>query len=163
MLGTASVSPAGFIDGVREQAAAAALIDRLRVRTASGAVPITSLSGGNQQKALLGRCLFAAPSVLLLDEPTRGIDLGAKAEIYELVRDLAARGFGIIVCSSELPEILMLCHRVLVFREGRVTAVMDGRRASTSSSCSRARARWWKSRACPVHRRRGIAATASAR
>jgi rhamnose transport system ATP-binding protein len=128
--GLARLSPAGFIAGAREREAASELIERLRVRTPSGAVNIASLSGGNQQKALLGRCLFASPSVLLLDEPTRGIDLGAKAEIYDLIRDLAGGGFGIILCSSELSEILMLCHRVIVFREGRVAAVMDHHEAS---------------------------------
>src|SRR4029453_13597202 len=81
-----------------------------------------TLSGGNQQKAILGRCLFASPSVLLLDEPTRGIDLAAKADVYALLRRLAGEGFGIVLCSSEMPEILTQCHRVLVFREGRVTA-----------------------------------------
>jgi ribose transport system permease protein len=92
------------------------------VRAASPDVPIETLSGGNQQKAVLARCLFASPSVLLLDEPTRGIDLAAKAEVYALLRRLAAQGFGILLCSSEMSEILTQCHRILVFREGRVTA-----------------------------------------
>ena len=94
------------------------------VRAASPSAPISTLSGGNQQKALLARCLFASPSVLLLDEPTRGIDLAAKAEIYALLRRLAADGFGIVLCSSEMSEILTQCHRVVVFREGRVAGEM---------------------------------------
>jgi ribose transport system permease protein len=93
------------------------------VRAASTLVAISTLSGGNQQKALLARCLFASPSVLLLDEPTRGIDVAAKAEIYSSIAGLAARGFAIVLCSSELPEILSLCHRVFVFRDGRIARV----------------------------------------
>jgi rhamnose transport system ATP-binding protein len=92
------------------------------VRAASPLVPIATLSGGNQQKALLARCLFASPKVLLLDEPTRGVDLAARAEIYVLLRRLAAEGFGILLCSSEMSEILTECHRILVFRDGRITA-----------------------------------------
>ena len=98
------------------------------MRAASAATPIGTLSGGNQQKAILARCLFASPSVLLLDEPTRGIDLAAKAEIYALLRKLAADGFGIVLCSSEMSEILTQCHRVVVFREGRVAAELVARR-----------------------------------
>ncbi|HTY42059.1 MAG TPA: ATP-binding cassette domain-containing protein [Thermoanaerobaculia bacterium] len=119
------ISRLGWIDA----AAAKGVIERgmreTGVRAASPAVPIATLSGGNQQKALLARCLFASPSVLLLDEPTRGIDLAARAEIYALLRRLAAEGFGIVLCSSEMSEILTQCHRVVVFREGRVTAELS--------------------------------------
>jgi len=115
----------GVIHGAAEGTAASDLARQLGVRSASLDVPISTLSGGNQQKAILARCLFASPSLLLLDEPTRGIDLGAKAEIYALIRDLARRGFGIVLCSSELPEILGLAHRMIVFRDGRVTATFD--------------------------------------
>ena len=100
------------------------------VRAASPSAPISTLSGGNQQKALLARCLFASPSVLLLDEPTRGIDLAAKAEIYALLRRLAADGFGIVLCSSEMSEILTQCHRVVVFREGRVAGELSREEAT---------------------------------
>ncbi len=116
------ISRFGWIDRPRARATGAALMRDTGVRAASPEVPIATLSGGNQQKAILARCLFASPSVLLLDEPTRGIDLAAKAEVYALLRRLAAQGFGIILCSSEMSEILTQCHRVLVFREGRVTA-----------------------------------------
>jgi ABC-type sugar transport system ATPase subunit/ribose/xylose/arabinose/galactoside ABC-type transport system permease subunit len=119
------VSGAGFIRASREVRSAEAAMRRTGVRAASSDVAIGTLSGGNQQKAILARCLFASPSVLLLDEPTRGIDLAAKAEIYDLVRDLAAAGYGIVLCSSELPEILALCHRVVVFREGQVVSEID--------------------------------------
>jgi ABC-type sugar transport system ATPase subunit/ribose/xylose/arabinose/galactoside ABC-type transport system permease subunit len=121
-----SVSAAGvFVSRARELQSATDMMTRTGVRAASPLVPISTLSGGNQQKGLLARCLFASPSVLLLDEPTRGIDLAAKAEIYALIAGLSARGFGIVLCSSELPEILSLCHRVFVFGDGRVTRVFD--------------------------------------
>ena len=119
------VSRAGWIDRAREAESAGELIARTALKAASPDTAIATLSGGNQQKALLARCLFASPSVLLLDEPTRGIDLGAKAEIYKLILDLASRGFGIVLCSSELPEILSLCHRVVVFRDGESVATFD--------------------------------------
>ncbi len=117
-----NVSNGGFVSPVRETAIVRDLIGRTGLRASSPEVAISTLSGGNQQKAILARCLFASPSVLLLDEPTRGIDLGAKSDIYVLIRDLAAQGFGILLCSSELPEILTLCHRVVVLRDGQVTA-----------------------------------------
>ena len=123
--GLEPVAKAGFVDRGREAARVEVLARQTRLRAAGLSVPIGSLSGGNQQKTVLARCLFVSPSVLLLDEPTRGIDLGAKAEIYELIRGLAARGFAIVLCSSELPEILTLCHRVEVFKEGRIVATMD--------------------------------------
>jgi D-xylose transport system ATP-binding protein len=85
-------------------------------------VPVTQLSGGNQQKVILGRWLLAQPRLLLLDEPTRGVDVGARAEIYELIRALVEQGMGVLLASSDLPEVLGLCHRILVLREGRRTA-----------------------------------------
>jgi ABC-type sugar transport system ATPase subunit/ribose/xylose/arabinose/galactoside ABC-type transport system permease subunit len=121
----ARVSHLGWIDGARAKQVAETLMRDTGVRAASASVPIATLSGGNQQKAVLARCLFASPSVLLLDEPTRGIDLAAKAEIYALLRKLAAEGFGIILCSSEMSEILTQCHRVVVFREGRIAAELS--------------------------------------
>ncbi len=115
-----NVSRLGWIDAARDREAAGALLRGTGVRAASAAAAISTLSGGNQQKALLARCLFASPSVLLLDEPTRGIDLVAKADIYALLRRLSAEGFGIVLCSSEMSEILTQCHRIVVFREGQV-------------------------------------------
>jgi ribose transport system ATP-binding protein len=84
------------------------------------ATEVGSLSGGNQQKYVLAKWLFRGADVLVLDEPTRGIDVGAKFEIYALVRELAAQGRGVIVVSSDLPELLLLCHRIAVFSRGRV-------------------------------------------
>jgi len=83
-----------------------------------------TLSGGNQQKVVIGKWLATAPRVLLLDEPTRGIDVGAKAEIYRLVRELSGQGIAILVASSEMPELLALSDRILVLREGRPTALL---------------------------------------
>lgn len=99
---------------------------RLSVSCSDVGRPITELSGGNQQKVLLARCLSREPKVLLLDEPTRGIDVGAKAEIYRLVVELAARGVAVLLVSSELIEILGLCERVLVMHAGELVADLRG-------------------------------------
>ncbi len=114
--------PLGFIQGRKEQALAAELTTQLGVKTASTAAPITSLSGGNQQKCIIGRWLLTSPQVLLLDDPTRGIDVGAKAELYRLIDDLCRDGLAILLTSSELPELLTVCDRILVLSEGRLTA-----------------------------------------
>jgi rhamnose transport system ATP-binding protein len=119
------VSSSAFVRAGREAAEVERVTAQTGVRMASPLVPIATLSGGNQQKALLSRCLFAGPRLLLLDEPTRGIDLAAKADVYDLIRRLAADGFAVLLCSSELQEILTLCHRIVVLREGRVSGVFD--------------------------------------
>ena len=98
--------------------------DRLRIKTASLQTPISNLSGGNQQKVILARWLSERIRVVLLDEPTRGIDVGSKAEIYGIVRDLARKGIAVLFVSSELPEVLALSDRVFVMCEGRVTGSM---------------------------------------
>jgi ribose transport system ATP-binding protein len=121
----ARISRWGWMDRRGERLAAERMMTDTGVRAAGPAVPIGTLSGGNQQKALLARCLFASPTVLLLDEPTRGIDLAAKADIYAELRVLAARGFGVVLCSSEMSEVLTQCHRIVVFRAGRVVAELD--------------------------------------
>jgi rhamnose transport system ATP-binding protein len=95
--------------------------------------PIGELSGGNQQKAILARWLLTDPSVLILDEPTRGIDIGVKAEFYDRIGELAASGRAILLISSELPELLALCDRVLVMAEGRLTADLPRATASQES------------------------------
>jgi ribose transport system ATP-binding protein len=105
---------------------AVAAIRSLTIRVASEKVAVGSLSGGNQQKVLLSRLLETKPRVLILDEPTRGVDIGAKSEIYRLIDDLARRGVGVIVISSELPEIVGVCDRVLVMREGRIAGEVGG-------------------------------------
>jgi ribose transport system ATP-binding protein len=89
-------------------------------------VTVGALSGGNQQKVLLSRLLETRPRVLILDEPTRGVDIGAKSEIYRLIDDLARKGVGIIVISSELPEVVGICDRVLVMREGAIAGEVGG-------------------------------------
>jgi ribose transport system ATP-binding protein len=108
----------------RERAAAA--IKALAIRVAGDGVLVGSLSGGNQQKVLLSRLLETKPKVLILDEPTRGVDIGAKSEIYRLIDELAKRGVGVIVISSELPEVVGICDRVLVMREGRLEGEVGG-------------------------------------
>ncbi len=105
-----------------ERAAVHEYIRDLRIKTPSPATIVNTLSGGNQQKVVLAKCLLARPRVLLMDEPTRGIDVGAKAEIYALMNQLTAEGLGIIMVSSELPELLAMCDRILVLCEGRLTA-----------------------------------------
>jgi rhamnose transport system ATP-binding protein len=116
------IAPGGFIRRAIEKALAADSVRKLRIRLASPRQPIGELSGGNQQKAILARWLLTDPGVLILDEPTRGIDIGVKAEFYEMIGDLAAQGRAILLISSELPELLALCDRVLVMSEGRLTA-----------------------------------------
>jgi len=110
----------GFLRGGAELAAAAEVTAQLDVRPADPTRPVRTLSGGNQQKVVLARWLLEECSVLLLDEPTRGVDVGARSEIYALVRRLAARGVAVVLVSSEVPEVLGLADRVLVVREGRV-------------------------------------------
>jgi ABC-type sugar transport system ATPase subunit len=120
----------GLIDGRAEARAVAESIAQLAIRTTGGSAAITSLSGGNQQKCIIARWLLIAPKLLLLDEPTRGIDVGAKAEIYNLIRRLVKDGMAIIMTSSELPELLTVADRILVLCEGRKTAMLPRAQAS---------------------------------
>jgi D-xylose transport system ATP-binding protein len=108
------------VDRERELVAVNEQIARLQIKTASPFLPITSLSGGNQQKAVLSKMLLTKPQVLILDEPTRGVDVGAKYEIYKLMYELAKQGMAIIMVSSELPEVLGISDRVLVMGEGQL-------------------------------------------
>jgi ABC-type sugar transport system ATPase subunit len=117
---------AGFIARSRERALATDQIQRLRVRAPGLEAPVRVLSGGNQQKTVLGRWLATRPKLLILDEPTHGVDVGAKAEIAGLIRSLACDGVAILLISSELPEVLELSDRVLVMRAGRLVAMLDG-------------------------------------
>ena len=110
----------GFTDAGRERAAAAEVADSLELRPRDVGRPVGTLSGGNQQKVVVGRWLLGGTRLLLLDEPTRGVDVGARAELYQLVHALAERGVGVLLVSSEVPEVLGLADRVLVMREGRV-------------------------------------------
>ncbi len=99
----------------------------LAVKTPSTKVPVGNLSGGNQQKCIVGRWLEIAPRIFIMDEPTRGIDVGAKYEIYTLMKEIAEKGGAIILISSELPEVLNMSHRVLTIFEGRITGEFDPR------------------------------------
>ncbi|GAB3545396.1 ribose transport system ATP-binding protein [Actinopolyspora lacussalsi] len=110
----------GWVDRTGEQAAAEEVTTALRLQPSDTKQPVRVLSGGNQQKAVVARWLLTDCRVLLLDEPTRGVDVGAKAEIYALVRELADSGVGVLLVSSEIPEVLGLSDRVLVLREGRI-------------------------------------------
>ncbi|MBP6737701.1 MAG: sugar ABC transporter ATP-binding protein, partial [Rhodobacteraceae bacterium] len=91
---------------------------------------VVNLSGGNQQKVVLSKWLFTDPQVLILDEPTRGIDVGAKFEIYSIMNDLAAQGRGIVMISSEMPELLGMCDRIYVMNEGRIVGELSAEEAS---------------------------------
>ena len=102
-------------------------IDSMRTKTPTQSTKIRSLSGGNQQKVIIGRWLLTEPDVLLLDEPTRGIDVGAKYEIYQLILDLACKGKTVLVVSSEMPELLGICDRILVMSGGRLAGEVDAR------------------------------------
>jgi ribose transport system ATP-binding protein/rhamnose transport system ATP-binding protein len=119
----------GLLPGREQGAEADALLDSLRLRAGSYEQPVSTLSGGNQQKVLLARWLLTKPKVLVFDEPTKGIDVGAKGELYAVIRDLADRGLAIVVVSSYLPELLGLADRVLVLRDGAVAGEL-GRAAS---------------------------------
>ena len=102
-------------------------IQAMRIKTPTQETKIRSLSGGNQQKVILGRWLLTDPEVLLLDEPTRGIDVGAKFEIYQLILDLAMRDKAVIMVSSEMPELLGVCDRILVMSGGRLAGEVDAK------------------------------------
>jgi ribose transport system ATP-binding protein len=108
-------------------------VDRLRIRTPSVAQTTKNLSGGNQQKVVIAKWLVKDCDILIFDEPTRGIDVGAKEEIYRLLNELAASGKSIIMISSELPEILRMSHRIVVMSEGRVTGTLDADQATQES------------------------------
>ena len=120
VMNMANVSRHGFIDAARERQAGLDAIDRLRIATSSVEKETAKLSGGNQQKVVFAKCLFADADVLMLDEPTRGIDVGAKSEIYEIIRRLSREGKSILLFSSELPEIVNLCDTVHLLDGGRI-------------------------------------------
>ncbi len=122
--------PLGFVRRRQERQAVEEMIGELRLRAASADIAVQSLSGGNQQKALFGKWLMTRPKVLLLEEPTRGVDVGAKAEIYRLMNELAAQGVAIVLVSSDLPELVEMSDRVLVLRQGRVVAELHGEQIS---------------------------------
>jgi inositol transport system ATP-binding protein len=115
----------GFVEQSKITQECEAMSAKLRVKTPSMGERVENLSGGNQQKVLIGRWLLTNPQILILDEPTRGIDVGAKAEIHKLITRLAGEGVAVIMISSELPEVLGMSDRILVMHEGRVTGILD--------------------------------------
>jgi ribose transport system ATP-binding protein len=120
----------GIRDVAAEEALAVTAIKKLGIRASGTSQAAGTLSGGNQQKVVIGKCLATAPRILLLDEPTRGIDVGAKRDIYDLIFRLAETGMAIVVVSSEMPELLHLADRILIMSEGRQTGLIDGAAAT---------------------------------
>jgi ABC-type sugar transport system ATPase subunit len=130
----------GIVSSSAESRDAGQVLALTRVKAASPEALISSLSGGNQQKVLFSRWLMADPAVLFLDDPTRGVDVGAKQEIHSLIADLASRGKAILMVSSELPELLRCCDRILVLHEGRCTGIVDASSATQEQIMSLATA-----------------------
>ncbi|ETC97199.1 ribonucleotide-diphosphate reductase subunit alpha [Asaia sp. SF2.1] len=116
----------GLIDRRKEREKTASLMRALQVKAPDAETATVTLSGGNQQKVVIARWLNRRCPILIFDEPTRGIDVGAKAEIYRLMRDLTGEGFAIIMISSELPEIVGMCDRVAVFYRGAISTILEG-------------------------------------
>jgi rhamnose transport system ATP-binding protein len=121
----AAVSRGPWLSAAREQTLAAGMIERLRIKTASQDTPLSGLSGGNQQKVVIAKWLGLNPRIVILDEPTKGIDVGAKQAVYQLVAEMVAQGLAVILVSSELPEVSHLAHRVMVMRRGRLVAEFE--------------------------------------
>ena len=120
----------GLLENKRMKSDTQWVIDSMRVKTPSQKTSIGSLSGGNQQKVIIGRWLLTQPEILMLDEPTRGIDVGAKFEIYQLMLELAKKDKGIIMISSEMPELLGITDRILVMSNGLVSGIVDTKTAT---------------------------------
>lgn len=123
----------GLVDQQAETATAKKFQERLTIRTPSVNTEASKLSGGNQQKVMLSKWLNTSPHLLILDEPTRGIDVGAKAEVHHIINDLAEQGLGIILISSDLPEVLAMSDRILVMREGQQMGIFDRKEATQES------------------------------
>lgn len=119
------VSKAGFINFRKENNVMDDFKGKLGIRMGGGYLPVSSLSGGNQQKVVLAKWLFANPKILILDEPTRGVDVGAKADIYKIISELSQLGYALIVISSELLELIGLCDRILVLSEGKQKGILS--------------------------------------
>jgi ribose transport system ATP-binding protein len=133
LAGLRALSVMGWIDAKKERAEAIDLIARLSIRTAGPEQAVVDLSGGNQQKAVLARWIAMRPKVLILDEPTRGVDVGAKTEIHRLIGEMVAAGTAVLVISSELPEVLSLADRILVMARGRIAAELPRSAASAQA------------------------------
>ena len=115
----------GIINNESEKTTAIEQIEKLNIKTPSAETPVINLSGGNQQKVVLGKWLSMNPKLIIFDEPTRGIDVGAKAEIYKLMRQLADRGVAILMISSDMEEVLGISDRIAVMHEGNITGILD--------------------------------------
>jgi ABC-type sugar transport system ATPase subunit len=133
MLAARTVAGDVVIRSAAERGQAEHLLSEWRVKSAGPRAMPDSLSGGNQQKVVLAKWLAMKPRVLMLDEPTKGVDVGAKFEIHEIIRRQASAGLGCLVVSSDLPEVLALCHRIVVMREGRVQGELAGQAANEES------------------------------
>ena len=125
LLSTGKVDNRGFVNQREVNRLAEEYAERLRVKTPNLAETVANLSGGNQQKLLIARWLLTQPRILILDEPTRGIDVGAKSEIHRLITQLAGQGVAVLMISSELPEVLGLSDRIMVMHEGHVSGFLD--------------------------------------
>ncbi|MEX2243728.1 MAG: sugar ABC transporter ATP-binding protein [Fimbriimonadaceae bacterium] len=128
-----TIARAGFINNEREREVTEHQTESLAIRTSGPDAPVTSLSGGNQQKVAIGKWLATSPKVLVLDEPTRGVDVASKGEIHRIVRDLAKQGTAVLVVSSDLPELLHLSDRIVVMRGGRVAGSLQRKDATPES------------------------------
>ena len=126
----------GFIHHGQELEMAESYRKRLNIRTPNVEIEVGKLSGGNQQKVMLAKWLNMAPRILILDEPTRGIDVGAKAEVHAIIHELARKGVAIVAISSDLPEVLALADRIVVMREGRQMGILDGDSATQETVMS---------------------------
>jgi ABC-type sugar transport system ATPase subunit len=124
------VGPLGLVDAAREAELVETYRRKLAIKMASPTQEVANLSGGNQQKVVLARWLALEPKVLIVDEPTRGIDVAAKAEVHQLLYDLADAGIAVIAISSELPEVLTISDRILTMRQGRITGEVSAAEAT---------------------------------
>ena len=132
-----AVSSHGVLDADKEYAVAEEYRDKLKTKCPTVEQNVGNLSGGNQQKVLLAKWMFTEPDVLILDEPTRGIDVGAKYEIYCIINDLVAAGKSVIMISSELPEVLGMSDRIYIMNEGKMVGEVDGKEATQEMIMSR--------------------------
>ena len=124
------VSKNGIIDFLKETRVAQEYVAAMKTKTPSVEQAVGNLSGGNQQKVLLSKWMFAEPDVLILDEPTRGIDVGAKYEIYSIMNQMVAEGKAVVMISSELPELLGMCDRIYVMNEGEIVGEFKAEEAT---------------------------------
>ena len=131
-----AVSRIGLVDTAAERSIAQQYVGELRIKTPSVDAMVRSLSGGNQQKVALARWLSLDPAVLMLDEPTQGVDVGSKVEIHDIIRALAARGVAVLMISSELPEILAMSDRIVVMRAGTIAGVLSRHEATQQNILS---------------------------